>query len=408
MRPTIAQRGWFATKARFAAGATAALVLAAAAPAPADDTAGDLFSVAGVTVDVEAESAEAARRRAVGIGQTRALDLMLRKLTRTTQRHRLPRPEPDAVARLVRGYEVTNEVRSARRYIGMFTVRFDPEGVGGLLRGAGIPYTETRSPPLLVLPVLVDSGGREPVLWNTPNPWRDAWEGLDWRGRLTVLRLPEGSGSDRFGLSADAALAGEAAPLAAIAARHGAAGVLVASARPDSAGRSLAIEVASHGAAVEAALKQTIIGNPGVNIYDRAAKTVARLVERRWLADNMLDHGPRTSLDAVARLDGFESWLALRRSLATLSRVERFDLHSLSTAEATLTLHFQGTGERLRAALAARGIALDPREAGPWRLAATAAVAAPPPAPSDPAPSGPRAEMAGADPAGALDDLFFE
>ena len=359
-------------RARFAA---LALAFAAALAAPAGRA--DLFSVAGLTVDVEAESAEAARRNAVAIAGGRALDALLRKLTLEADAYRLPILEPRAVTGLVRDYEVTDERRSDRRYIGEFTFRFDPGGVRALLRGAAIPYAETRSPPLLVLPVM--EAERGPVLWDSPNPWREAWQRLNWRDRLVDLALPWGDLADLSGISAIQALTGDGPRLDAMAARYGAAGVLVAVARPGAAG--VEVEVRPHGAPVAAPARGALPAAGGDSESDPwlgAARQVADALERNWKRGNLLASGDSTALDAIAAPGGREGWLALRRALDALRQVERVEVHALSTVQAALTLHYLGAAEALRAALAVRGFALrDAPGGGPARIAATAQEDAP-------------------------------
>ena len=333
----------------------AALAALAAAPAAADD----LFSVAGVTVDVEAASAREAQQRAVAIAASRALDVMLRKVTLAAEHARLPRFGPQEATALVRGWEIADEARSARRYVGAFTVRFDPQGVRRALREAGVPHAETRRPPMLVLPV--HDGAEGPVLWGSPNPWRDAWRRLDWRNRLAPLPLPGESPEDRFVISAEQALAGDEARLAAIARRYGAAGVLVAAARPD--GDSLTLTIRSGGADPT---PRAIAG--GGDVYLRAAESVATRIEQEWAANNVLDYGHPASLDAVAALDGFEAWLSLRRRLDALTQIDRVEIRSLSAGEASLRLHYLGERGPLSAALASRGLELVDDGAGAWRL----------------------------------------
>ena len=337
------------------AAALAALAALAAAPAAADD----LFSVAGVTVDVEAASAREAQQRAVAIAASRALDVMLRKVTLAAEHARLPRFGPQEATALVRGWEIADEARSARRYVGAFTVRFDPQGVRRALREAGVPHAETRRPPMLVLPVY--DGAEGPVLWESPNPWRDAWRRLDWRNRLAPLPLPGESPEDRFVISAEQALAGDEARLAAIARRYGAAGVLVAAARPD--GDSLTLTLRSGGVD---ATPRAITG--GGDVYLRAAESAATRIEQEWAANNVLDYGHPASLDAVAALDGLDAWLSLRRRLDALTQIDRVEIRSLSAGEASLRLHYLGERGPLSAALASHGLDLVDDGAGAWRL----------------------------------------
>lgn len=389
MQPTVAHMSGFAThgaprarpRLRFAA---LALALGAALGIALDAPAGraDLFSVAGLTVDVEAESAEAARRNAVAIAGGRALDALLRKLTLEADAYRLPILEPRAVTALIRDYEVTAERRSDRRYIGEFTFRFDPGGIRALLREAAVPYAETRSPLLLVLPVM--EAERGPVLWDSPNPWREAWQRLNWRDRLVDLMLPWGDLADLSGISAIQALTGDRPRLDAMAARYGAAGVLVAVARPGAAG--IEVEVRPHGAPVAAPARGALParGDDGESDpWIGAARQVANALERNWKSGNLLASGDPTAIDAIAALDGRSGWLALRRALDALRQVERVEVHALSTTQAALTLHYLGAAGALRAALAVRGFTLRDAPGGPARIAAAAQADAPPALPSD-------------------------
>ena len=367
------------SRAAAAAAIAVTAALAALAPAAADD----LFSVAGVTVDVEAESARAAQENAVALAAGRALDIMLRKVTAAADHPRLPQFAPQDAAALVRGWEVADEVRSARRYVGAFTVRFDPRGVRRVLREAGVPHAETRRPPTLVLPV--HDGPEGPVLWDPSDPWREAWRRLDWRNRLVELPLPGDSPEDRFVISARQALAGDRERLAAMARRYDAADVLVVVARPALDGGSLTFEARPGGEPAGAA-SHAVPG--GEEVWLRAAGTAAALVEQEWVANNLLDYGRPESLDAVAALDGLDSWLSLRRRLAALTQIDRVEIRSLSAAEASVRLHYLGSRAPLSAALASRGLGLVADGAGIWRLRELDADARPGPA-ERPAPTDP-------------------
>ena len=63
--------------------------------------------------------------------------------------------------------------RCAGRAPAVSTGRIGPHGGRRLLRGAGIPFAETMSKPLVVVPVLRTEN--RTVLWEENNPWRAAW-----------------------------------------------------------------------------------------------------------------------------------------------------------------------------------------------------------------------------------------
>ncbi len=155
---------------------------------------GDVFTVTPVPVDVTAGNAAAARDQAVGEGEQQAFQLLLARLTLAADRGRLPKASVAQLNELVQGFEVAHERRSGVRYLADFAVHFRAEAIRQLLRKAGIGFAETMSKPLVILAVLHD--GERTVLWDDPNPWRDAWANIKPPLGLVPLVRPVGELGD--------------------------------------------------------------------------------------------------------------------------------------------------------------------------------------------------------------------
>ena len=82
-------------------------------------------------------------------------------------------------------------------------------------------------------------------------------------------------------------------------------------------------------------------------------------------------------------------------------------MHSLSVAEADVTLHYLGTRERLQAALAARGLALAADESDRWRIAVGSSPEALDAGPAPAEPAVPRRPVESPPPAEPLFDDFL-
>jgi len=333
--------------------------------------AAELFEVTGVRVVATAEDARAAQQKAIYAGQVQAVRRMFEKLTLVTDHSRLPPPDGDMINRLVRSYEVTNERRSAKRYIAEMTVQFQPDAVRAALRQYGVPYAETVSPLALVLPVVTDSAGAR--LWASPNDWRAAWQDLAWRGHLTDLALPYGELADVSTIAADQAATGDLLALKKIADRYAAADVLVMMAWPDANSGRVSVEVRRYGADAQVLLRDSYALDPqapdatGIS-YVGAAAAVARQLDQAWIAQNLLDFRAVNSLSVEVPLGELGAWLSVRRRLEALSQIDRIDIASLSTAKAELTLSYLGTESRFLSALAAREFELVESESGLLRL----------------------------------------
>ena len=135
----------------------AARVIAAAAVVAllgiAGARAGDIFQITGVDVDVTAETAAMAREQALRDGETRAFQRLLERLTLRVDHGHLPHLGVREIEGYVKDFSIAEEKTSAVRYLARLNVRFKAERVRRLLTESGLPFAETPSKPVLVLPV---------------------------------------------------------------------------------------------------------------------------------------------------------------------------------------------------------------------------------------------------------------
>jgi hypothetical protein len=345
--------------------------VAAAAP--------DIFTVASVPVDATAANAVAAREAARLDGERRAFRQLLERLTLTADRGRLPRVSDQQLTDMVRDFEVANERSSGVRYLATYTFRFQPDAVRALLRDAGIPFAETVSKSVVVLPVLRRDDAA--VLWDDPNPWRAAWSDRSGTGGLVPLIVPLGDAPDLAAIDADQALAADPAALTRIAAHNGGGDVLIAAAtqRPGGELQTSLRRVSASGTSEVA--KGSFRPNAGEDAGAFMARVVAASIadlEEAWRRENVLTTGAEGVLTASVPLDGnIAGWLAVRDRLKDVPTVKRSDILSIDRQAARVELHYLGDPARLRIALAQRDLVLDGSEDA-WTLRPRGDVARPP------------------------------
>lgn len=347
----------------------------AVAPAGGAATAQDVFEVSGVAVDVTAETAAAARARALASGEQRAFEILLDRLTLKSDIDRLPVLSAADRAELVQDLSVADEKTSAVRYLAELTFRFKPREVRQLLRDLAIDFAETPSKPVLVLPVYRAAG--VVVLWDDPNPWREAWRGMggpDASAGLVPMELPAGDLADIAAIGAEQAAAGDRARLKALSRRHGTGDVIVAlaelAAAPGGA-PSISITVNRYGDSVsEQAIVTGVTGRPGEAVeavLRRAAARIADEIEDRWKADNLLQFERSEIVAVVLPIKSLGDWVTARSRLGRVAVVDRVDLVLLSRDEARLNIQYLGDIDQLALALAQADLSLREEE-GNWIL----------------------------------------
>lgn len=355
----------------------AVLIAALLAVLPARAEQDPAYTVSGVQVDITADSAAKAREKAFVEVPRTAWQRLIERLVPATDQGKVPKLSASELDALVRDVIVEQEKSSPVRYIASFTVRFKPDAVRGALDSVSVPIIEARHAPLLVLPVFV--GEQNAVLWDDPNPWRDAWAKRPSEGLVPFL-VPLGELADVMAVNVDQATVRDAAALTAIAQRHGTSDVLVAVATlSPGGGGAKVVDVETHGFGPGAPLGSAhqVTGKPGESdaaLFSRAVAAVAgglaegykhKVVTEGPEAANAAPVAPVPSPDgpageiqatALVPLSGMQDWLGVRQRLAALPQVRNIEIVSLSRNEAALILHYVGDAAALQAGLEQAGM----------------------------------------------------
>ncbi len=355
------------------AGLLLAIVAIALAPARADDQQ-DPYS-ATVKVDATADSAAAARTVARTDGQRHALDDVVQRLSGSTDLSKLSKLSDQAITDMVASFEVANEKMSTVRYLADYTFHFHPTKIRQLLRTAGIAVSEAPNQPIVVVPVYQD--GDNLVLWDDPNPWRDAWGQVPVASGPVKLVIPLGGAGDLSAIDAEQARSGDDQALTEIAQHNGADQALVALAtarRQDDriAGLDVSVKRYRLGQLTDSGT-ETIEARPGENDSDVFGRAVSAVV-----AD--IEHGAppasdkEASLAATIPIGSLEDWIELRRRLAAVPGIHAVDLLSLSRRQAKVVIRFVGNQDQLKSSLAQADLDLNGADPD-WRLTPAGAAA---------------------------------
>jgi hypothetical protein len=357
----------------------ALLTIFVALPRPA--AAQDDPYTAMVTVDATSDSVAKARDIARLDGARKALDAVVAKLAGGPDKMKPLKLNDNQVTDLVASFEVANEKMTAVRYTADYTYHLKPADVAKAMQSAGIAMNPTGGPaasapsapgkPVVVLPIYQD--GDTALLWDDPNPWRDAWAQRTPGTSGTSLVVPLGDVSDLAAIDADKARTGDSASLVAIANKEGGddALVMVAQRRSgDKPGLDITVRRYHTGQFVDVHF-DSVDAKPNeadADLFKRAADTIAADLDNGWKNAKGGPGDQQGTLIVSAPISGLDDWLKLRDRLATIPVVRKIDVKALSRQEATIEIQYLGTMDQLKANLSAAKLDLqggDPT----WRLA---------------------------------------
>jgi hypothetical protein len=342
-------------------------LLALAAPARA---ASPIYTVERVEVDVTGSSAAAAREQAIAQGHRTAFERLLERMVPRERLNRVPAPSIEQLRNFVRDFEVFDERTSDVRYLAELTLRFRPEAVQQFLHDNSVAFAETRSKPVVVLPVYGSDDSA--TLWGEPNPWRAVWAEQAEQTGLVPLTVPLGDLADINTVGAQQALDGAEAPLAEVAGRYDADDVLVTQARvagdPEAGTASMQVISTRIGTS---RLERTLVDNVQQRqeetleaMLTRAAAQVARDVEETWKRAHLIRYDQRNTLSAAVPVDGLQRWIAVRGRLNGAAEVAGVAIEMMTRSRIELELTHYGGTEQLQVALAQQDLELERVESG--------------------------------------------
>ena len=336
--------------------------------ATAQTPAAEPFTITGVAVDVTAATASAARDQAFADGAREALARLIADLAGASPAVDAAALSAEEIAVLIQAFEVEEERSSPGRYRATLTYIFREDAIRGLL-GPDIPglpgsaAPARPAPPVLVLPVLQSDEGVR--LWDSPNPWHEAW--LDYEaGRNPVpIIVPLGDLADVRDVDVDRALAGNAQALAAIRNRYAAASTVVAIAEPGD--DRVVLRLARYGALEE-------LGTTTINMANEQplpgalAAAVGRMAERLaadWRQIAAAPAGPTSIFVVLVPFESNRDWFQIRNRLRAIPALVEAEVASLSPQEAVVELTYRGEEQDFLRALRGQGLDLSTGVAAP-------------------------------------------
>ena len=382
--------GW---RGRLLAAAFLALlaVAGAARVAAAQD---DPYSTT-VTVDATSDNVAKARDLARIDGQRRALTAVIDRLAGGPGKAKTPKLSDNQITDMVTSFEVANEKMSAVRYVADYTYHFRADALTKALQTAGITIAapnpaspgavaaDAGGKPIVVLPVY-QSGART-VLWEDPNPWRQAWaerqpgsgpSGNGPSGNATArLLVPMGDIGDISAIDADKTRAGDSTAFTEIARKYAAdeALLMVAVQRPTgdrAAGLDVTVRRYRLGQPGEVHA-DSIDANPGEAegaFFGRAVAQIVIDIDNGWKSAKTPRVDQQGSIVAVLPISGLDDWIKLRDRLAAAPAVRKVEVRSLSRQEATIEIQYVGSLDQLKGSLADIKLALEGGDPT-WRIA---------------------------------------
>ncbi len=365
-----------------------ALLMGSAMVLPSPTWAADGFTVQNIAVDAKGATATAARDAGLLQGQVSGLRQLLQRLTQPADHARLPTVGTADILPFVLSVSVDEEKTQPTRYVAQLSVRYQPAAVRSLLQAHGLSYVEPHR-AILTLPLLQTEGRN--ILWEDPNPWRQAWASLPVNPVIPLV-VPLGGIEDVTELPTNKANNASADDLGAIMQRHDAvdAIVIVADLDHNASPMQLGVSLRGIGPSVpDVEIPRSFTAREGETmdaLLTRAANAVNTAITSSYKAGSTMNYAQTGSVRAAARFaGGLAEWQAIRERLGMIPAIRRIDIDVLGRSEALLNLQIIGDRSILPAILSQHDLSFTPENGTQLAIITLKTPVAPPlpPSPSE-------------------------
>ena len=332
----------------------AAQITGSLAPTTARD---EIFVVRNIYVDATADTTAAAREQAFADGRMSAFLQLISRLAVDSSQLGEETLSDEEITSLLQAFEVNDERTTTGRYIANLTFAFDPASVRTLLQSRLVDFTETVSKPVLVIPVFRSAQGTR--LWDSPNPWLEAWLDFFDTERLVPVVVPFGDLADVADLSIPEAITGDTESLMKTTTRYEAGDAIVALAEPFDGG--LSISLSRYGEQGSSSVQSILVPSADSlqSLLTAGVQQSTEAIEADWREQTRVRSADTNSLAVLVPVSVPADWFQTQSRLARVPTITTTKIISLSATEAVLEFEFIGSQSQLQVALAQQNLALE-------------------------------------------------
>ena len=317
----------------------------------------DVYLVKEIKVDVTAQTAALARKLAIAKAHNQAFRKLLNRIALIREIKLIGSFPQKEIYPLVLSFGIDEERASSVRYIAKMQFQFRRDSVRRYLATRGLSFTETRSKPVLLLPVYENTGAK--ILWDKPNPWFSAWRRVPFQGGLVPILLPKGVLADVRLVSANQAAAASLKNLNALAKRYNVASIVVAIAtiNTDITKGLRTINVTTNyfgGSLSNRTSVRSFRINEGVKnivFLSNVAEKIASQVSEDWKNENVIRLDQVNELLGDIEIPDLAGWIDIQKKLRKTSLIKNVRILGVSRRKALIRLTFYGRPRQLQTAL---------------------------------------------------------
>ena len=322
-----------------------------------------LYLVDNIRIDKTDVSVTKAKKAALSSAQESAFRILLKRLL-TTEAYNKLSIDTKKLSSFVDSLRIKNEKKSRTRYIANVSIKFNKLRVKRYLRKKNIRFTETISPPSLVIPVF---HSKKTYLWSPYNKWLQSWKDIKKKAILVPVVVPTGTEADRKLLTKKDILNKNIFHIKKLMKRYKTKSAFLAIAEQNDDSTNVRVIRIDAGTKRFNELKKMMIsfslerqGSAKEDLKLVSTQALFQL-EEMWKQASATNFNEKQTLTLSFPVKKIDDLLKIKKKLEAISFVEKAQVKAIQKRQATLELVYTGTLNQLKSELSRNNLGLSYR-----------------------------------------------
>ena len=308
-----------------------------------------------INVDVTDANAAAARQRAMNEANRAAVAAVARRITTQAGAEKLAAMTDEQLVNFIKEVSVIDEKRSLVRYMASLRVVLNEDILVEYMKERNIPVMVQSGGQILVVPIFREFSSDAPLLWESANMWKQAWDQAPQTGSVRLVSLPA-TGDNYAAMDAHKAMTMDSAALDRLMRLNNAEDVYVLDAVYDGIDGLLVHAVSSSGD--NRTIKVAGARSSGMELFAKAVEEVRAELENRIMQQNITESAQEDAIVSIYEFARLQDWVAVEKAIKTLPNVKHLDVQALGAGQVQFKLFYGGSFDKLQQALHGRSLRL--------------------------------------------------
>lgn len=311
-----------------------------------------------INVDVTDANASAAREKAMNEANRAAVLAVAKRISTADGVARMEGLNENQLVNFIREVSVIEEKTSPVRYIAHLRIVLNEDMLKQYMKERDIPLLLAGGGKILVLPVFREFSSDKPMLWESANLWKQAWDSTADTSAVAFVSIPANA-FNYSAVDAEQALALDGQALSKVMRANNASDAYVLDATYDGID-GLIIRASSYNGD-----NQTIrvpgSRSSGAELFANAVETVKKQLEGHISAQNISENSLENSMVVLYNFNRLPEWVAAEQALSNTPIVNDVSVLAFANNKAQLKLTYVGSENKLVRLLNSQGYTLRPR-----------------------------------------------